>query len=163
MRSKVSAAAPHVRSHRRSYTPPPGSPVSVVPVPLSVPVPMPFVLPVPLLEIVLVPILVVQEVPVPPTAFTGPAGRALPRPVSFPWEKEKSVLVTSRKPKEPRAPPEAGYLVELPLEPVLYDLASIPCRQSLREERRTRHRSSLATRDCLMTAMAVRRVSMASL
>lgn len=45
---------------------------------------MPFVLPVPLLEIVLVPILVVQEVPVPPTAFTGPAGRALPRPVSFP-------------------------------------------------------------------------------
>lgn len=41
-------------------------------------------LPVPLLEIVLVPILTMQDVPMPPTAITGPAGRAIPRAVSFP-------------------------------------------------------------------------------
>lgn len=75
----------------------------MVPVPLSVPVPVPFVLPAPLLEIILVPILAVQDVPVPPTALTGPAGRALPRPVSFPGGK-KSVWSPAETPRSRAAP-----------------------------------------------------------
>lgn len=69
-------------------------PVSVVPVPVSVPVPMPLVLPAPLLEIILVPIVAVEQIPVPPAALAGPAGRALPGSVSFPLGKEET------KPKE---------------------------------------------------------------
>lgn len=69
-------------------------PVSVVPVPVSVPVPMPLMLPAPLLEIILVPIITVEQIPVPPAAVAGPAGRALPGSVSFPLEKEET------KPKE---------------------------------------------------------------
>lgn len=90
----------------------------MVPVPLSVPVPVPFVLPAPLLEIILVPILAVQDVPVPPTALTGPAGRALPRPVSFPGGGRRAFRHL-RRPQGAVQPPEAGYLAELLLEPVL--------------------------------------------